>query len=82
MRHQDILSATKKMSRYELLYMIDSAVSSIIAIREALGLSKALDEIQFISSCRAIASKAAKYDQLIKDFGVEIRDQNGTNDNT
>lgn len=55
--------------------MIDSAVSSIIAIREALGLSRALDEGQFISSCRDIASKAAKYDQLIKD-------PNGTNDNT
>jgi hypothetical protein len=76
MRHQDILSATKKMSRYQLLRLVDSAVSSIIAIREALGLSKALDEIQFISSCRAIASKAAKYDKLIKDLGVKMPNDN------
>ena len=78
MRHPDIFSATKKMSRFKLLNLVDSAVSSIISIREALGLSKALDEVQFIASCRAIASKASKYDQLIKDLGVEMRDPNGT----
>ena len=78
MRHQDILSETEKMSRWELLNLVDSAVSSVIAIREALGLSKGLNEIQFIASCRVIASKAEKYDRLIKDLAVEMRDPNGT----